>query len=247
MTDKVTKIFQRSAEDEAERPTPESVAIVALGSSAGSYLKAAAVGGGLHGVADEIWAIITMGDIIKHDLLFHMDDCRVQEKHLTYDDEGNPVGYVARMMLWLREHPFFLTSKVYPEYPGAKEYPFDKVVKAFGVNYFNNTVAYAIAYALLIGVKKLMLFGCDFTYPDMHDAEKGRGCAEFWLGIAAARGVEIIVPPDTTLFDKNVPIEARTYGYASHDFIKGKLTRKLPEPTTLAEEIEKAYQDGHAN
>jgi hypothetical protein len=40
-------------------------------------------------------------------------------------------------------------------------------------------------------VKKISLFGMDFTYPNAHDAEKGRACVEFWLGIAAARGIEL--------------------------------------------------------
>jgi hypothetical protein len=50
--------------------------------------------------------------------------------------------------------------------------------------YFNSTAAYAVAYAIHMGVKKISVFGMDFTYPNAHDAEKGRACVEFWLGIA---------------------------------------------------------------
>jgi hypothetical protein len=49
------------------------------------------------------------------------------------------------------------------------------VINSCGIAYFNNTAAYAVAYAVHIGVKKITLFGCDYTYPNAHDAEKGRG------------------------------------------------------------------------
>lgn len=53
----------------------------------------------------------------------------------------------------------------------------------------------------------------DFTYPNANDAEKGRACVEFWLGIAAARGIELAVPRTTTLLDALAPQGERFYGY----------------------------------
>jgi hypothetical protein len=49
------------------------------------------------------------------------------------------------------------------------------------------------------------MFGCDFTYPKAHDAEKGRGCVEYWLGFARARGIEILLPANTSLMDSCEP------------------------------------------
>jgi hypothetical protein len=43
------------------------------------------------------------------------------------------------------------------------------------VGYFNSTAAYAVAYAVAIGVEQITLFGFDFTYPNAHQAEQGRG------------------------------------------------------------------------
>jgi hypothetical protein len=62
------------------------------------------------------------------------------------------------------------------------------VINSCGMAYLNNTGACAVAYAVHIGVKKISLFGCDYTYPNVHDAEKGRACLEFHLGIAKAAG-----------------------------------------------------------
>jgi hypothetical protein len=70
-----------------------------------------------------------------------------------------------------------------------------------------------VAYAIHKGVTKITCFGMDFTYPDAHDAEKGRACVEFWLGIAAQRGIELAVPKTTTLLDACEPLEKRFYGY----------------------------------
>ena len=82
-----------------------------------------------------------------------------------------------------------------------------------GSPYFNSTAAYAVAYAVHIGVKRISLFGIDYTMPNAHSAEKGRACVEFWLGIAAARGIEITVPETSSLLDACAPDRDRLYGY----------------------------------
>jgi hypothetical protein len=85
----------------------------------------------------------------------------------------------------------------------------------------------------------------DFTYPDAHDAEKGRACVEFWLGIAAARGVELEVPKTTSLMDAMYPRDKRFYGYdcVELEFKRGRGRRdgvefKDRETLPTAEEIE---------
>jgi hypothetical protein len=75
------------------------------------------------------------------------------------------------------------------------------VINSCGIAYFNNTAAYAVAYAVHIGVKKISMYGCDYTYPNAHDAEKGRACTEFHLGIAKARGIRIGLTDKTSLMD----------------------------------------------
>jgi hypothetical protein len=106
------------------------------------------------------------------------------------------------MLGWLRNHPGpIYTSRAHPDYPGLVEFPLEDVINSCGIAYFNNTAAYAVAYAVHIGVKKITLFGCDYTYPNAHDAEKGRACTEFHLGIAKARGIRIGLTDKTSLMD----------------------------------------------
>jgi hypothetical protein len=223
---------------------PKTIALVAMGKSAGTYINMCSTKGDRRLLADETWAINAMGGVIKHDLLFHMDDCKIQESRAVRQPDGN----VAGILRWLRNHPRFITSKAYDDYPGAIEFPLQDVMNAVGVSYFNNTVAYAIAYAMYLGVGKISLFGVDFSYENDHKAERGRGCVEFLLGMAAARGIEVEVGGDSTLLDANVDPKNRFYGYDAND-IELKYTdagvEVLQTPREVlptAEEIEKRYR-----
>lgn len=194
------------------RKLPESVAIVAMGKSKGTYVALAAQAGGAGQMVDEVWAINAMGGVIQHDRLFQMDDMQIQ----TARAEARPETMVGGMMKWMPYHPGpIYTSKVYPEFEGAVEYPLEWVCNRTGQCYFNNTVAYAVAFAIALGVKDLRLFGLDYSYEgaEAHKRERGRACVEYWLGIAAARGIALTVAGDSTLLDANVPERERFYGY----------------------------------
>ncbi|MES0444978.1 MAG: methyltransferase domain-containing protein [Desulfobacterales bacterium] len=225
------------------KAAPKSVSIVAMGKSAATYIRLASNKGGRQRVSDEVWAINSMGNVIKHDLLFHMDDCRVQESRAKRDPDGN----VAGMVEWLKSHPRFITSKKYPEYTGAHEFPLQDVINSVGTTYLNNTVAYAVAYAIFIGVQKISLYGADYSYDDLHKAESGRGCVEFLLGMAAARGIQVEVAQDSTLLDACIPDDLRFYGYDASDIklehadtgVVLEITDREVLPT--AEEIEIRY------
>lgn len=185
-----------------------SVAIVAMGRSHADYCMEAAVENSRYRLADEIWAINAMGHVIQHDRLYVMDDLRVFVKRM----EGTKPWYTE----WMQTHdrPIY-TSVDYSEFPASVEYPLQTVVQELqNPYYFNSTVAYALAHA--IAEKRfnaISLYGCDFSYDDAHQSEAGRGCVEFLLGIAHARGIAINLAHNTTLMDQNVPVEHRFYGY----------------------------------
>mgnify|MGYP003132082774 FL=1 len=79
--------------------------------------------------------------------------------------------------------------------------------------YLNNTVAYALAYAIAQEVKQIYLFGIDFTYRDIAFAEAGRGCCEFWLAVAMTKGIKISIAHNSSLLDTNVKEDQKLYGY----------------------------------
>jgi SAM-dependent methyltransferase len=229
-----------------ERPVPAHVALVGLGPSAAMFFEIAKRVGGRRAVADEVWGINALGDVLRCDLVLHMDDIRVQETRAA----ANPSGNIAQMVKWLKTYDgTVITSRAHPDYPCLVEFPLERVVQETGFSYFNSTAAYAVAYAILIGVKKLSIFGFDFTYPNAHHAEAGRAAVEFWLGIAAARGIEIAVCKTSTLMDAMADPAERLYGYDTLDVTiaveNGKaIVTKTPKPESAlptAEEIEARY------
>lgn len=220
---------------------PEHVAILGLGPSVTQFLEIAKRLGGRH--ADEVWGINALGDVFHCDRVFHMDDVRIQEARA----EKNPDGNIAAMLRWMKKHPGpIYTSRTHEAYPGLVEFPLAEVLTHFGHGYFNSTAAYAVAYAVHIGVKKISLYGFDFTYPNAHHAEKGRACVEFWLGIASAAGIELSIPHVSSLMDACEPA-GRLYGYDTVDVhierdasgVNVTFTEK--ESVATAEEIEARY------
>lgn len=190
---------------------PEHVAILGLGPSVTQWLELTKRHGSRY--ADEVWAINSLGDIFKCDRVFHMDDVRIQEVRARARPDSN----IARMLGWLKKHPGpVYTSRKHPDYPGLVDFPLRDVVAAFGQAYFNSTAAYAVAFAVWLGVKKISIYGFDFTYPNAHHAEKGRACVEFWLGVAVSRGIELRMPHSSSLMDACEP-GGRLYGYDTLD------------------------------
>lgn len=230
----------------------KSIAIVAMGASAASYVVLAAHSGGKQRVADFVIAINAMGGVIHHDLLIAMDDLRVQEERMR----GIKAGEVGEnppligTMEWLRHYDRpWLTSRAWPEeYPWAREMPIAEVVSDLGTAYMNNTVAWAVAWALAHRPERLKLFGADFSYHNRHGAEAGRGCVEYLLGIAHARGVKIEVPIETSLLDANVAPELKPYGYDTEDVTFEwtatgvTVTRTPREKIPTAAEMEHRYR-----
>ncbi len=229
---------------------PAHVAIIGLGPSAEQYMDFAKRLGGRRKFADETWAINGLGDVLRCDLVWHMDDVRVQEVRAAAAPDSN----IAAMLQWMRTYDGrVITSFAHPDYPSLEPFPLEAVVNATGFAYFNSTAAYAIAYAIYLGVQKLSIFGFDFTYPNAHHAEKGRACVEFWLGIASARGIKISIPRQSTLMDACQPFRDRLYGYDAVDVTltdKGGKFRFSFAPRALptAEEVERAYDhSAHPN
>lgn len=228
---------------------PKHVAIVAYGPSMHKYVDLAKAIGGRHVYCDEVWAINAVASVIRCDRAFHMDDVRIQEVRA----EAQPDSSIAAMLGWLKtaECPVY-TSRAHPDYPALIDYPLAEVLNATsGMPYFNSTPAYAVALAIAEGFDKISLFGLDYTYPNAHDAEKGRACIEFWCGYARHLGVAVVVPSASSLLDA-CQSNKRLYGYGQFGSLDveiappgddGKIVVKLIPRETLptAEEIEAEY------
>jgi len=225
--------------------TEKHICILGMGPSLDQYTDQVKRAGGRSAFCDEVWAINALGDVFACDLVFHMDDIRIQEIRAA----ARPASNIARMVDWIKTSTTpVVTSRAHPDYPALVPFPLEDVLNNLGHDYFNNTAAYAIAFAIHIGATKISCFGMDFTYPNAHDAEKGRACVEFWLGYAHARGIKLGLPQTSTLMDSMFPKAARLYGYDTVDVAfnigaDGVLALDFKERDTLptAAEIEVNY------
>ena len=198
---------------------PERVAIVGIGVSHLDYIVNVCKVGNRKAVADEVWAINKMGAAIHCDAIFRMDDLMTEfsvNQHFwknTVTGDNIPVQDVWYETLKNFKGSIF-TCKAYPEeFPNTIEYPLEEVINCVGTSYFNTGPAYAIAYAMLIGVKEIQLYGIDYTYPDKHISEQGRACVEFHLREAMSRGINIKVAQNSTLLDTQKDSGRKMYGY----------------------------------
>lgn len=232
--------------DIPDEVTPgKHIAILGLGPSVDQYTDVVKRQGGRHKFCDEVWTINALGSVFDCDLIFHMDDVKIQEIRA----EAAPASNIAAMLRAIKASKVpVMTSIPRPEYPATVGFPLEDALNIFGLEYFNSTAAYAICWAIMQGAAQISIFGMDFTYANTHQAEKGRACVEYWLGQAQARGIKINLPKTTTLLDACNTREERMYGYdcVNIEFqMQGDGTVKLVftdrEKLPTAEEIEKAY------
>ena len=219
----------------------KTVAIVGMGKSWFDYNLAKS-----HGVHfDEVWAINGVASVIYHDRVFMMDP---PSRFLDTDDAGGQTDSMAKL---LKEHegPIY-TCELDDRCPGLVEYPIKEVIEDTNCYYLNNTVAYAIAFAYWNEVSNIKLFGVDFSYKgNLHFAEAGRGCVEFWLSKCIEKNIQIEVASSSGLLDTDVPAEQKLYGYhrladpliviQGEDTLKVsrisefKITKKYQQPTLI--------------
>lgn len=243
-------VCQRCEPVEQSKPDPNDwttkhVAILGMGPSLNAFTEITKRTGGASGFCDEVWGINAVGNVMDCHRIFHMDDVRIQEIRV----KARPASNIAKMLAWMRTHPGpIYTSRAHPDYPGLVEYPLADVLNECSrQGYLNSTAAYAVALAVAMRVKRISVFGCDYTYPNAHDAEKGRACMEFWLGMGVARGIEIRIPHVSSLMDGVYSQADRLYGYDTVDVkldeLDGKLVTSFVERATLptADEIEAKY------
>ena len=183
----------------------KSVAIVGLGNSGFEYIR----GRVRSEKFDEVWAINSMSAIIYHDKCFMMDPA---SRFLDTPNAGKQTNVMAERLKVKLNVPIF-SCTLDERCPDVVEYPLQNVLKKTGYSYLNNTVAYAIAYAIAEKVSELHLYGIDFTHKAVNFAEAGRGCCEFWLAIAVTKGIKINIAHNSSLLDTSVPDDQKLYGY----------------------------------
>ena len=192
------------------KPLPElegkNITIIAMGNSQLDYHKMIT-----HSKKfDEVWAINAMIGVLKRiDRAFVMDPV---SRFFDTDDAGN-MTMMMKETLPMADYPIY-TCELDKRVPALEEYPIESIALELDCGYFNNTIAYAIAFALWNKVGGVSMFGADFTYKgNLYFAEQGRGCCEFWLAKCIDAGIIVQVALTSGLLDADVPIQEKLYGY----------------------------------
>lgn len=197
---------------------PQSVAIVGLGPSNRDYVTAAAQKKGAP-IIDEVWVVNSAIDVIRADKAFIMDDL----KRLAH----RYPEWAAKLK---HTQVPIITSTAYELYPTSIAYPLDEVFKTIQDDTFTTTVAYMIAYAIHIQVEEMLLYGCDFWYPNSQAVESGLGAVSYLLGIAKQKGIHFKIPQSSTLLDAHMvyvedgKVKRPLYGY---DYNPGESEKRV--------------------
>ena len=197
----------------------KKVAIIGLGASQIDYV----IGVENSKTWDEVWTINSALSVFECDRVFMMDPA---SRFLDSDDAGNQTD-VMRRVLPMFDRPIY-SCELDDRVPGLVEYPLEEVIKDQRCAYLNTTVAYSLAFAAYHRVGHVDLFGMDFSYrANLHFAEAGRACVEFWICKLIAMGITVGVSPRSSLLDQNVDINERLYGY--HRLPNPKIAMPNPE------------------
>lgn len=214
-TQSLTLWLNQSITEEWQHPTgrkPGLVELVALGPTSRYWVQ--------HRLkknedptetADEVWTLNRGIRSFKHDLAFIMDD--LDSEAAKDPDYGEAIA----------NHDQPIIASTLPEtmtHDSFWPYPLTHVLNKVGTHhaYFHNSVPYILAYAILIGVQEIHLYGCDYTHDEIDTREAGRANCEYWVGVARSHGMIVGVPTTSTLLDSNQ--SAWFYGYADQRLAK---------------------------
>lgn len=168
---------------------PERVAMVGLGPSANAFwLENSQFNESPP--FDAVWVLNRGAMSFRHDLAFDMHDLRAMVKKYPHEERR-----------FVRAEKPIVTLMQYPEYPMTIAYPIKEVLDFIRHDILNSTPAYMVAYALMTGVKEILLYGMDFHYENLERAEAGGQGMAYLLGMAQVLGVNYRIPNTSSLLD----------------------------------------------
>lgn len=134
---------------------------------------------------DQVWGINSFN-------LHHPADCLFNMHTLPRDsdvlhDNNLYASTIKSLDKALADAVPVMSCHAWDRYPNIHAYPIDAVVGWAGIDYFQCTAAYAIAYALYIGVRRIDL--CGITGSENYEHQNP--CLSYWIGRGHGMGVDI--------------------------------------------------------
>ena len=99
---------------------------------------------------------------------------------------------------FLEDHPRVMVAEKVPQIPNGETLPVDELVKKYSPYFFTSSVAWMMAVAIEMGATKIGLWGIDMAATEEYEAQ--RSGLHYFALIAAQKGIEVGVPPESDLF-----------------------------------------------
>ena len=107
---------------------------------------------------------------------------------------------------WIRDCGIpVLMTKRHDDLPTSARFPIEDCI-GLAHDYFTSTIALLLAFGIRQGYKEIGLYGIDLVVGTEYEVQKA--CAEFWIGVAHGRGIEVHLPANCALLK-----HSHRYGY----------------------------------
>lgn len=161
------------------------------------------------------------------DAVFQMHQTPIWKNPLNRNDPNFP-----KWMALDHPYPIYMLYDEREEVPACEPYPLDDVCKITDpylrlgrrdskpIRFITSSPAYAIALAIHQGYERIEIYGIemesDTEYKDQRDG------VFYWLGVAVGRGIEVIIHPQSNLFDAPLYGYEGDVGLKRRDFLERK-------------------------
>lgn len=112
--------------------------------------------------------------------------------------EPGQVWFSPEYCQFLKDHPRVMVAEKVAEIPNGETLPVDELVKKYSPYFFTSSVAWMMAVAIEMGATKIGLWGIDMAATEEYEAQ--RSGLHYFALIAAQKGIEVGVPPESDLF-----------------------------------------------
>lgn len=99
---------------------------------------------------------------------------------------------------WLAKHPLVYMAEQRPEVPNSRVLPVEELTAKYSSYFFTSSLAWMMAMAIEAGATKIGLWGVDMAASEEYGDQ--RSGLHYFALIAAARGIEVGIPPESDLF-----------------------------------------------
>ena len=147
---------------------------------------------------------------------------------------------------FLRDHPCVVVAEPRKEIPNGIVLNYQEMVAKYSAYFFTSSIAWMMAYAIELGATKIGLWGVDMAANEEYEAQ--RAGLHYFALIAAQKGIEVGVPPESDLFRPRFlyGIDEITHAHIKIRARREELTQRLmsAEQAAQQKQMEAAFIRG---